>query len=119
MGGNMENIRMNTADMIQYCNEALAWEDFAPVDTFFFESVKRIILGECTPFDDPQETLAVISNRGKRDLGAFSGMVDARDCEALVHLEEELSAASGGDFGRVSFDEQAEGEIFTVSLDSE
>ena len=44
----MENSRMSNADMIQYCNEALAWEDFGPVDIFFFESVKKILLGQCS-----------------------------------------------------------------------
>ena len=44
----MENSRMSNADMIQYCNEALAWEEFGPVDIFFFESVKKILLGQCS-----------------------------------------------------------------------
>ena len=43
--------------MLQYCNEALAWEEFGPVDIFFFESVKTIILGQCTPFDKPEEDI--------------------------------------------------------------
>ncbi len=51
----MDNNRMDTADMLQYCNEALAWEEFGPVDVFFFESVKKILLGQCTPFDEPDE----------------------------------------------------------------
>lgn len=51
----MDNSRMSTADMLQYCNEALAWEEFGPVDIFFFESVKKIILGQCAPFDDPED----------------------------------------------------------------
>ena len=34
----MDNSRMSTADMLQYCDEALAWEEFGPVDIFFFES---------------------------------------------------------------------------------
>ena len=33
----MDNSRMSTADMLQYCDEALAWEEFGPVDIFFFE----------------------------------------------------------------------------------
>ncbi len=53
----MDNSRMSTADMLQYCNEALAWEEFGPVDIFFFESVKKIILGQCTPFDLPEEDI--------------------------------------------------------------
>lgn len=51
----MDNSRMNTADMLQYCNEALAWKDFGPVDIFFFESVKRILLGQCSPYDLPED----------------------------------------------------------------
>ncbi len=34
----MEYNRMSTKDMLQYCDEALAWEEFGPVDIFFFES---------------------------------------------------------------------------------
>lgn len=48
----MGDERMSNADMIQYCNEALAWEDFGPVDIYFFESVKKILLGESSPFED-------------------------------------------------------------------
>ena len=36
----MEISRMSNSDMIQYCNEALAWEELGPVDIHFFESVK-------------------------------------------------------------------------------
>ena len=43
----MEYTRMSTKDMLQYCDEALAWDQFGPVDIFFFESVKRILLGQC------------------------------------------------------------------------
>lgn len=53
----MDYERMSTADMLQYCNEALAWDDFGPIDIFFFESVKRIILGQCTPFDRPEDDI--------------------------------------------------------------
>ncbi|MBR7083828.1 MAG: hypothetical protein IKI37_01430 [Oscillospiraceae bacterium] len=44
----MEYTRMSTKDMLQYCDEALAWEEFGPVDIFFFESVKRLLLGQCS-----------------------------------------------------------------------
>ncbi len=44
----MEYKRMSTKDMLQYCDEALAWDQFGPVDIFFFESVKRILLGQCS-----------------------------------------------------------------------
>jgi len=50
----MDNSRMSTADMLQYCDEALAWEEFGPVDIFFFESVKKILLGQCSAFEQPE-----------------------------------------------------------------
>lgn len=51
----MNSNRMSNADMIQYCNEALAWEDFGFVDRYFFESVKKILLGECSAVEEPEE----------------------------------------------------------------
>ena len=51
----MDNTRMSNADMIQYCNEALAWEDFGFVDRYFFESVKKILLGECSASEESDE----------------------------------------------------------------
>ena len=55
----METPRMSTEDMLQYCKEALAWEDFGPIDTLFFETVQRILLGEISPHeeDDASETI--------------------------------------------------------------
>ena len=53
----MDNDRMSTADMLQYCNEALAWEDFGPIDIFFFESVKKILLGQASVFEEPEEQI--------------------------------------------------------------
>lgn len=50
----MDNSRMSTADMLQYCNEALAWDDFGPIDIFFFESVKKILLGQCSAIEEPE-----------------------------------------------------------------
>ena len=49
----MDNSRMSNADMLQYCDEALAWEDFGPIDILFFESVKKILLGQCSPIEEP------------------------------------------------------------------
>lgn len=51
----MDSDRMSNADMIQYCNEALAWEDFGFVDIYFFESVKKILLGECSVTEKPED----------------------------------------------------------------
>lgn len=42
----MDIQRMSNADMLQYCDEALAWPDFGPIDTLFFETVRRISTGE-------------------------------------------------------------------------
>ncbi|MBQ9898580.1 MAG: hypothetical protein IJM44_03885 [Ruminococcus sp.] len=53
----MDNSRMSTADMLQYCNEALAWDDFGPIDIFFFESVKKILLGQCSAIDDQEDVI--------------------------------------------------------------
>lgn len=53
----MDNDRMSTSDMLQYCNEALAWEDFGPIDIFFFESVKKILLGQASVFEEPEEQI--------------------------------------------------------------
>lgn len=53
----MDNSRMSTADMLQYCEEALAWEDFGPIDIFFFESVKKILLGQCSATEEPEDVI--------------------------------------------------------------
>ncbi len=53
----MDNSRMSTADMLQYCEEALAWEDFGPIDIFFFESVKKILLGQCSALEEPEDVI--------------------------------------------------------------
>ena len=50
----MNNSRMSNKDMLNYCDEALAWEDFGSVDIFFFESVKKILLGECSIAEEPE-----------------------------------------------------------------
>jgi hypothetical protein rflaF_02119 len=53
----MDNSRMSTADMLQYCDEALAWDDFGPIDIYFFESVKKILLGQCSAMEEPEEVI--------------------------------------------------------------
>jgi hypothetical protein len=53
----MDTDRMSTADMLQYCDEALAWDQFGPVDIFFFESVKKILLGQCSAIEEPDKTI--------------------------------------------------------------
>jgi len=51
---NNNSSRMSNKDMLNYCEEALAWNEFGPVDIFFFESVKKILLGECSPEEEPE-----------------------------------------------------------------
>ncbi|MBR6420969.1 MAG: hypothetical protein IKS42_11595 [Oscillospiraceae bacterium] len=60
----MDTQRMSNADMIQYCNEALAWDDFGPIDTLFFETVKRILLGEISPIEEEQDPDDIFDEEG-------------------------------------------------------
>ena len=60
----MDTQRMSNADMIQYCNEALAWDDFGPIDTLFFETVKRILLGELSPIEEEQDPDDIFDEEG-------------------------------------------------------
>ena len=60
----MNTPRMSTEDMLQYCKEALAWEDFGPIDTLFFETVQRILLGEISPNEDDAVTDTIFDEEG-------------------------------------------------------
>ena len=60
----MEELRMSNADMLQYCTEALAWEDFGPIDTLFFETVKRIITGEISPMETDDSPESIFDEEG-------------------------------------------------------
>ncbi|MBR5370652.1 MAG: hypothetical protein IK130_00410 [Oscillospiraceae bacterium] len=60
----MNTPRMSTEDMLQYCKEALAWEDFGPIDTLFFETVQRILLGEISPNEDDDVTDTIFDEEG-------------------------------------------------------
>ena len=60
----MEFQRMSNEDMLQYCNEALAWPDFGPIDTLFFETVKRILLGEISAQEDEDITETIFDEEG-------------------------------------------------------
>ena len=51
----MEISRMSNADMLQYCDEALAWEALGPIDRFFFESVQSILLGQASAYEEPDD----------------------------------------------------------------
>lgn len=60
----METLRMSNADMIQYCNEALGWPDFGPIDTLFFETVKRILTGEISAQEDADTLESIFDEEG-------------------------------------------------------
>lgn len=60
----MELQRMSNADMLQYCDEALAWEDFGPIDTLFFETVKRILTGEIRAQEDDDFPETIFDEEG-------------------------------------------------------
>ena len=82
----MEYKRMSTKDMLQYCDEALAWDQFGPVDIFFFESVKRILLGQCPAIEVPEtDELADVTmpipaeellSYNESDAGQMSGLLE-------------------------------------------
>lgn len=117
----MKYNRMSTADMLQYCKEALAWEDFGPVDIYFFESVKRILLGQCSAVDELDEAAD--------DLMGIERPVSDKELEPEYHkyadiyyneegddeipdysMSEEEEAFSGDMFGEGFFEEPAEGD---------
>lgn len=60
----MEILRMSNADMIQYCDEALAWPDFGPIDTLFFETVKRVLTGEISAQEDEDTVEGIFDEEG-------------------------------------------------------
>ena len=60
----MDIPRMSTEDMLQYCKEALAWEDFGPIDTLFFETVQRILLGEISPNEEDDFSDTIFDDEG-------------------------------------------------------
>lgn len=96
----MENSRMSNADMLQYCNEALAWEDFGPIDIYFFQSVKNILLGKCSPLEDPEDV--------QDDLMGIERPV--RD----VELEPEY-----GNYADIYYGEEGDDDIPNYSLTAE
>ena len=65
--------RMSTMNMHRYCDEALAWDEFSDIDKLFFESVRKILLGQCAPMD--------ISESTRRDLMGIERPVDENELE--------------------------------------
>ena len=87
--------RMSTDDMLQYCDEALAWDQFGPVDIFFFESVKRILLGQCPAIEAPEEDdLAAVATPISAeelisyDAGAASDLTELLDNAVFLNGSE-------------------------------
>ncbi|MCQ2417750.1 MAG: hypothetical protein MJ071_08065 [Oscillospiraceae bacterium] len=60
----MEKQRMSNADMLQYCEEALGWEDFGPIDILFFETVKRILKGELCAQEEEDYPETIFDDEG-------------------------------------------------------
>ena len=60
----MELQRMSNADMLQYCDEALAWDDFGPIDILFFETVKRILTGEIRAQENEDNPETIFDEEG-------------------------------------------------------
>lgn len=83
----MEYNRMSTEDMLQYCDEALAWDQFGPVDIFFFESVKRILLGQCPAIETPEED----------ELADVKTPIPAEELITYDNTTQELSHAMTGE----------------------
>ena len=117
----MDNDRMSTADMLQYCNEALAWEDFGLIDIFFFESVKKILLGQASVFEEPEEQIDDLMGieRPVRDIelepdypkyaDLYYGEEGDDEIPDYSHIAEE-EAFSAAIFGDGFFEEEEESD---------
>ena len=117
----MDNDRMSTADMLQYCNEALAWKDFGPIDIFFFESVKKILLGQASVFEEPEEQIDDLMGieRPVRDIelepdypkyaDLYYGEEGDDEIPDYSHIAEE-EAFSAAIFGDGFFEEEEESD---------
>ena len=117
----MDNDRMSTADMLQYCNEALAWEDFGPIDIFFFESVKKILLGQASVFEEPEAQIDDLMGieRPVRDIelepdypkyaDLYYGEEGDDEIPDYSHIAEE-EAFSAAIFGDGFFEEEEESD---------
>lgn len=104
----MDNSRMSTADMLQYCNEALAWDDFGPIDIFFFESVKKILLGQCSAFEEPEEVID--------DLMGIERPVRDVELEPDYGLYADIYYGEEGDDDIPDYSHSAEDEAFSSAV---
>ena len=107
----MDNSRMSTADMLQYCNEALAWDDFGPIDIFFFQSVKKILLGQCSAMEEPEELVD--------DLMGIERPVRDIELEPEYGLYADIYYGEEGDDDIPDYSVSAEDEAFSAAIFSE
>ncbi|MBQ9807940.1 MAG: hypothetical protein IJM55_03635 [Ruminococcus sp.] len=107
----MDNSRMSTADMLQYCNEALAWDDFGPIDIFFFESVKKILLGQCSAMEEPEEVID--------DLMGIERPVRDVELEPDYGLYADIYYGEEGDDDIPDYSVSAEDEAFSSAMFTE
>ena len=104
----MKYDRMSTADMLQYCNEALAWEDFGPVDIYFFESVKRILLGQCSAVEEQEDAAD--------DLMGLERPVSDKELEPEYHKYADIYYNEEGDDDIPDYSRSEEEEAFSDTL---
>ncbi|NLT08633.1 MAG: hypothetical protein GXY08_03935 [Ruminococcus sp.] len=104
----MDNSRMSTADMLQYCNEALAWDDFGPIDIFFFQSVKKILLGQCSAMEEPEEVVD--------DLMGIERPVRDVELEPEYGLYADIYYGEEGDDDIPDYSVSAEDEAFSSAM---
>ena len=104
----MDNSRMSTADMLQYCNEALAWDDFGPIDIFFFQSVKKILLGQCSAMEEPEEVVD--------DLMGIERPVRDVELEPEYGLYADIYYGVEGDDDIPDYSVSAEDEAFSSAM---
>ena len=104
----MDNNRMSTADMLQYCNEALAWDDFGPIDIFFFQSVKKILLGQCSAMEEPEEDLG--------DLMGIERPVSDVELEPEYGKYADIYYGEEGDDDIPDYSATAEDEAFSAEM---
>lgn len=96
----MKYNRMSNADMLQYCKEALAWKDFGPVDIYFFESVRRILLGQCSAAEEQDDLI--------EDLMGVERPVSDKELEPEYHK-----------YADIYYDEEGDDEIPDYSMSEE
>ncbi|MBR3760117.1 MAG: hypothetical protein IKK47_03905 [Ruminococcus sp.] len=104
----MKYNRMSNADMLQYCKEALAWKDFGPIDIYFFESVRRILLGQCSPVEDQEDMIG--------DLMGVERPVSDKELEPEYHKYADIYYNEEGDDEIPDYSMSEEEEAFSDDI---